>query len=155
MGDRDPEAGPVRDLLESVLPAVRPYTVGAAGICEDQEFARAGVHAPADAAPPRVNGVGGERGRVVGRADDDRPIAARHVVNAVRNRNAIGIAREVVNVDVDRRLAPRSSLVFERTDELPLLGIDADDRLPARRERFFQLLKLRELLLSIRRRLPR
>jgi hypothetical protein len=66
-----------------------------------------------------------------------------------------GIAREIVHVDVDRRLAPIPTLILEQPHQLLLLRIDADNRLPSLGERVSQFIDVRELLVPIGRRPPR
>ena len=68
--------------------------------------------------------------------DDDKPVATSHVIDAVWNGDAIGIAGKVIDANVDGCLAPRAALVFEPANKLPLLGIYADDRLTAPRKRW-------------------
>ena len=145
----------VRNLLEPVLPVMRPGPIGASRIREDQEFLRRRVQGTTNATPPRVDGVGSKGRRIVGRSHDDEAIATCHIVDAVGNRYTIGITRKVVHVDVDRCLAPLATLILEQTHQLSLLRIDADDRLSSLCERVFQLVDVRELLVPIRRRPPR
>lgn len=150
VGHRDAQAGPVCDLLEPVLPSVCLRAVGAAGVGEDQKLTSVCVHTAPGGSPPLMDSIGCEGGRVVRRADDDKPVAARHVINAVGNGDPIGIARKVVDTDVDGRLAPRTPLVLEQADKLSLLGVHADDRLPAPRERVLEPIDFRELPIAVR-----
>src|SRR5882762_2462063 len=100
----------------------------------------------ANPTPPRIHGVGGEGRRIMRCSDDDEAIAARHIVDAVGNRYPIGIARKVVHIDVDRRLAPLATLILEQPHQLSLLRINADDRLPSLCERVLSLLMFENCL---------
>src|SRR5882757_9006740 len=152
---RDAQPCLVRNLLESLLPVMRPGPIGTSRIREDQQFLRGRVQGTTHAAPPRMHGVGCEGRRVVRRSHDDEAIAARDIVDAVGNRDTIGIARKIIHVDVNRRLAPVATLILEQPYQFSLLRIDADNRLSSFGERVFQLVDVRELLVPIGRRLPR
>jgi len=154
VSDRDAQTRLVRNLLEPLLPVARPGPVGASRVREDQKFLRSGVQGTARATPPRMDSVGSEGRRIVRRSDDDETVSARHIIDAVGNRYAVGIARKVVHVNVDRRLPPIATLTLEQSYQFPLLGIDADDWLPAFRERRLQSVDVRELLVPIGRRPP-
>jgi hypothetical protein len=51
------------------------------------------------------------------------------VVDAIRRRPTVGVAREVVHVDVFAGEPPRAAVVFEFADQLVLLRVDADHRI--------------------------
>ena len=146
----DTQARLVRDLLEPALPIVSFDSVGASGISKDQQLRCRGVQSSADATPPRMDGICSEGWRIMRCSDDDEAIATRHIVDAVGNRYAIGITRKVVHLNVDRRLAPLPTLILERSDQFALLGINADDRLPALRERVLEPIDICELPVSVR-----
>ena len=69
----DTQPGLVRDPLESCLPCVRVHTVRATGVGKDELRARGRVQATSDPAPPLVDRIDGERGRIVRGSDDDKP----------------------------------------------------------------------------------
>ena len=94
--------------------------------------------------------VGGKSGRVVGGSDDDKPVAARHVVDAVGNGDAIGIARKIVDANVDRCLAPRATVVLEQADQLAFLGVNANDRQTAALKSVSKIAQVEKLTIAIR-----
>ena len=125
------QASLICDLLKPLFPCVSSHAVRATGISEDQQLLRFVVDDPTNSLPPRADRVGCEGGGIVRRSDDDSAIATSHIVDAVGNRHTLGIAWEVVHVDIDWRPAPRATLVLERTNEFSLLRVYADDRLIA------------------------
>ena len=155
VGYRDAQAGPVCELLKPGLPSMRSRTVGTARIGQDQEFTSGRVHDASSEAPPLIDGIGCEGRRVMRRADDDKSVAAGHIIDSIRNGDALCIARKVVDPNVQRRLTPSTARVLEQSDQLPLLGVHADDRLPAPRERFLLPVDLQELPIPVWGRLPR
>src|SRR5258708_3409145 len=116
----------VGDALQLVLPYVRPIAVAASGIGGDEDLPRLGVALGADLTPPCLDRRHRKDRRVVIDADADEAIVGREVVDAVRDRLAARIRREVVDVPqvgLAGRL-PLTSAALEVTDQLLLLGVD-------------------------------
>ena len=78
-------------------------------------------------APPRLDTVDGEPGGVVGGTHEHRAQVSLNIVDAIRHGDGIGIRAEVVVVNAHRFAVPLGAGVFECTDQLLFLGIDADD----------------------------
>src|SRR5260370_132481 len=87
--------------------------------------------------------------RVAIELDEGEAIAACDVIDAIGNRNAVCITRKVVDADVLGPPAPRAPRVLEHADQFPLLGVHANDGLPALGERLSQAVDLRELPISV------
>src|SRR5207248_1004305 len=98
VADADSDAELVGELLERVLPDMRPVAVAAPGVGGDEQFARVRIPLRPDLAPPGLDRRDGEHGRVVVNPDTDEAIVGADVVDAVRNGLADRVLWKVVNV---------------------------------------------------------
>src|SRR5205814_9576334 len=125
--DRDPDL--VGEPLQLVLPHMQSIAVAAASVGGDEDLPCVGVSLRSDLRPPRVDRGDREYVCVVSDAEAHEASVGGDVGDAVRNRLADGLVREVVNVDELRlaRRLPLSTSVLEVADQLLLLGVDGDD----------------------------
>jgi hypothetical protein len=82
-------------------------------------------------------------------ADGDAAAIGPQVVNAVRNGDADRVGAEVVIVDPTRGEVPSRARVLEGADQLPLLGVDADDGQVTALEVMAQVADVQKLLVAI------
>ena len=128
MSDGNGEAEVVADLgLDCGLPSPGSATVAAARVGQNQELGGAAGATESFAFPPGGAGMGGEGGRVVRDADADGAAVVGWVVNPVGDAQAARLGAEVVIVDQNGRAIPFGPSVFEVTDQLAFLAIDADE----------------------------
>ena len=102
--------------------------------------------------PPLANGGDREGRRVVVAAHADPRLVARHVVDAVRDRLARRLAREVVHLHLLRRLRrlPLPAARLEVADQFLLLRVDGDHWLALLQERRGGRVDVLELRVPIR-----
>ena len=128
----DGQAGGGGELGQFGLPLPGAVPVGASAVCADQQSGSIEVPRVSGLMPPGSDGVHRERRRVVVGAHRHPPDVGAHVVDPVR----VGLAQRGVDeiVDLDRlRLARRLPLpatVLVGPDQLLLLGVDTDHRVP-------------------------
>jgi len=150
VGDSDGDAVAVREpLLEPVLPRSTVRAVAAAAIGQDGELLGSFVPAAALGDPPRFDGIDGEFRRVSGGTDKDGPLVGRDVIDPVGDRPADGVGWEVVVENLDGLLTPGRPRVLERSDQLLLLGVDADEGPSARCAVLSDFCDVRELRVAI------
>jgi len=137
-------------ILDLVLEGATPVAVAATAVGQDQEFGGVRIASLALIAPPALEVVGGELGRVVRGSHVEGAAVGEDVVDAVGHGESEGVGTEVVVVDEDGRLAPGTSRVLEVADEFLLLGVDGNDRLTGSGEAVPELGDVAELLVSVR-----
>src|SRR3954471_15309997 len=94
------EPKPVAELaLQFGFPGPGTAAVAAAGVGQDQQLATAMVAIAAVALPPTGDGVGGEGGRVVRDAHEDRASVGEQIIDAIGDCDADGIGTEIVVID--------------------------------------------------------
>ena len=108
MAHLDGQADPVGEPLKFVLPGAGPVPVAPARIGCDVQRRRLRIGAPPHLAPPVANRGHRKGGRVTVAPNSHPRFVAHHVVDAVRNRLALGVGREVVHANTRRR--PTGSL---------------------------------------------
>ena len=116
--------------LKLGFPSTGTATVAAASIRQDKQVPAAAVAISAVALPPAGDGVGGESGRVMRDAYEDRASVGEQVIDTIRDRDANGIGTEIVIIDAYRRAVPLDAVVLKVADQFSLFGIDADDGKP-------------------------
>jgi hypothetical protein len=114
-------------LLQIALPDPAARTVGPTGVGEDEKLSGARILFPAVAAPPVLNGINGELGGFSGGAHDEHTGIAADIVDSIWQCHAFRVGGKIVILDLFGFAPPRATAVFEVTDELALLAIDADD----------------------------
>ena len=85
---------------------------------------------------------------MAGAHEHGAPVGLR-VVNAVGNRNAVGLREKIMILYQDGLAIPLGADVFEVANWFPLLGIDTDDRQPLIGKSFSLLPDVKELLIAI------
>ena len=80
----------------------------------------------------------------------DRPSISEQIIDAVRDSDAGRVGTEIVVVDQTGRQIPTRAGVFERANQLTLLGVNANDRQAAALEALPKITKVEELILAIR-----
>lgn len=113
--------------LQFGFPGAGTAAVAAAGVGQDEQLPAAMVAITAVALPPAGDGVGGEGGRVMRDAYENRASVGEQIINAIRDRDADSIGTEIVVIDAQGRAVPLDAIVFEVADQFSLFGIDADD----------------------------
>ena len=78
--------------------------------------------------------MGGKFGRIIGVAQIDIALVMDDVIDAIRHGPTQRIAREIMQIDLRRRLTPSATLVGEVADQFLVLGIDTDDRIACAQE---------------------
>ena len=86
----------------------------------------------------------------MGGSDEDRRAIGLEIVDAVRDGDALSEGTEVVVIHGNGLTAPGGPSVFEASDQLSLLRVDADDGIAAQGEAFTELGDVGELLVAIR-----
>ncbi len=92
----------VGEPLQFDFPCMRSVPIAAACIRADEKVASLRIALGAHSLPPRRDRHDGEHGRVVIGANVDEAVIGDHVIYAIRNGLADGIAGEVVHVDQAR-----------------------------------------------------
>jgi hypothetical protein len=128
--DRDRQSGLVGQLLQFPLPQPRPATVAAAAVGFDEKVSLSGVLSVAESHPPIANRTHGEFRSVGTRPDADVAPIVRHIVDAVGDGPALGVARKIMSVDHVRLGAPPRAFVTEVSDQFGVLRVDADHGRP-------------------------
>jgi len=136
--------------LDFLLEQSRATIVAAAGIGQDQQPITVGIVPLALGPPPVSDRIDGKLGRVGRRAYVDQAVIASDVIDAIGGGDPFGILSKIVCVHLDRSGPPSTAVVFERTDQFFLLGIDADDGIARLEERFLLFLKVVELSVAVR-----
>ena len=111
--------------LQGILEEMAASTVATAAVGEYEDLGRLRIAPPTFPAPPPCEVVDRKVRCVVGGADEDGAQVGGHVVDAVRNREAVRIRRKVVIRDALRRTIPRHAGILEVADQLLLLGVNA------------------------------
>src|SRR6266852_1193098 len=113
--------------LEFRFPGVTATTIATAGVVQYENLARTGVTLRAFPMPPVGDGMSGESGSIVGNADYEGAAILGDVIDSVGNRDADGVAAEVVIKDAAGIAFPASAGVLEVADQFAFLGVDAND----------------------------
>ena len=130
MADQNRDAEPVSALaLQFSFPEPGTAVVAAARITEDQELVLVRKAGACGVGPPLCDGMGGKFGRIIGVAQIDIALVMDDVIDAIRHGPTQRIAREIMQIDLLRRLTPSATLVGEVADQFLVLGIDTDDRI--------------------------
>lgn len=136
--------------LDLMLEESRATIVAAAGIGQDQEPTAFRIVLFPLCVPPVVNRIRGKLGGVGRSAHIHQAVIASDVIDAVGGGDTFGILSKVVCVHLDGACPPSTAVVFERADQLFLLGVDADHGIARLQERFLLLLKVVELPVAVR-----
>ena len=88
--------------------------------------------------PPPAKAGDGESGCFVGSSQEHTAAVGLGIIDAIRNADTLGGGSEVMIVNLGGGSLPLHSGVLEVTDQLPLFGIHAEDRIAA----FFELIPL-------------
>ena len=135
MADQNRDAEAVRALaLQFSFPEPGTAVVAAARITEDQELVLVRKAGTRRVGPPLCDGMGGKFGRIIGVAQIDIALVMDDVIDAIRHGPTQRIAREIMQIDLLRRLTPSATLVGEVADQFLVLGIDTDDRIACAQE---------------------
>jgi len=146
------QARVVGEGLQRRLPGATSRAIAATAVGRDQQFRGSRVSLAADVLPPGSDGCDGEVGRVVVDAQVHEARVVLDVVDAVRNRLATFGVDEVVDAHGDWLAlgVPFATCVLEVADQLLLLGVDGDHRLPAVEEILGDGVDVSELCVAIR-----
>ena len=137
--DGDDESEAIAQLaLNFLLPGTTLRAITTARIGQDEDVDGFGVALVSFGLPPLAETEDGEGGRLVGSSKENRAAIGLSIVDAIRNADALGGGAEVMIVDIAGRLLPFNSGILEVTDQLPLFGIHAQDRIAA----LFELITL-------------
>ena len=136
--------------LEVGFPGPATAPIAAAIVSQNEQLWGVAVTVGTFAVPPFSDGMGGEAGRVMGNADEDRAAVGDKIVNAVGNRHAEGVGAEVGVIDQARGAVPGGTGVAEIANQFALFGIDADDGQTLALESVAQRGEVVELLVAIR-----
>src|SRR5450756_2806096 len=133
VADVDGQAQLGRQVLQGYLPEPAATAVAATTVGRDQEPTGVAIPLGAHLPPPTPNRFHGETGRIVVDAHAHPALVRGQVVDAIGNGLPEFGLQEVVDLDLLRpaRRTPLASAVLERPDQLLLLRIDRDHRLPA------------------------
>src|SRR5687768_14550146 len=99
--------------LQLLLPAPGAVAVAAAAVGQDQEPMPGWVAAAADLLPPAPDRCDREVWRITGQADVNDAVVGARVVDAIRDRLGLGVAGEVVGVDLGRGRAVDAPCILE------------------------------------------
>ncbi len=148
----DAQTEVVGQALQCGLPPARAIAVAAAGIGGDVEGIRRGVRRPPHHRPPLADRRDREGGRVVVAPHADPRFVPRHVVDAVRNRLAHGVAGEIMHAHPLRgaRGLPFAPGILEIPHQFLLLRVDGDHGLLALHERGGSRVDMLELRVAVR-----
>ena len=148
----DGQSGLVGQLLKRMLPGAQPIPVAPARIGRDEQGRGLGVGAATHLMPPVSNRRHRERRCVVVPAHAHPGFVARHVADAVRNRLALGVGREIMHQHRRRRALrlPFAPAVLEVPDQLFLLRVDRDHRLAGGQMLVRGLVDVLELRVAVR-----
>src|SRR6266852_4334529 len=136
--------------LEFGFPGVTAAAIATAGVGQNENLARAGVTLRTFPLPPVGDGMSGEGGSVVGNAHHEGAAILGDVIDSVGNRDADGVAAEVVIKDAAGLAVPASAGVLEVADQFAFLGVDADDGQVTALEAVAQLGQVFELEVAVR-----
>jgi hypothetical protein len=133
------------------LPRPNPVAIRPAGIGTHQQPIRLRVAATADLLPPTPQRLDRERRGVVVGPDTDPAAVGATIVDPVRDRLAKGGVGEVMEVDLFGLAGglPLAATVGEAADQLLLLGVHADHRLPGGQLRPSLLVEVAELGVTV------
>src|SRR6516165_512908 len=126
------QSGFVGELLQLKLPQPHPHAIGAAAIGRDRQFAHIGIALASHRRTPVTDRLDRKLGSVAGDADADPTFIGAHIVNTVGHRLAQLLIGKIVHIDALWRAfwTPVGAGVLEVAEQLFLLGIDRDHRLP-------------------------
>src|SRR6516165_7195787 len=126
------QSGFVGELLQLKLPQPHPHAIGAAAIGRDRQFAHIGIALASHRRTPVTDRLDRKLGSVAGDADADPTFIGAHIVNPVGHRLAQLLIGKIVHIDALWRAfwTPVGAGVLEVAEQLFLLGIDRDHRLP-------------------------
>ena len=137
--DGDDESEAIAQLpLNLLLPGTTLRAITATGISQDEDVAGLGIAFVSFRLPPLAKTGDGEGGRFVGSPQEHTASVGLGIVDAIPNADSLGGGAEVMIVDLSGGLLPFSSGILEVTDQLPLFGIHAQDRITA----LFELITL-------------
>src|SRR5215813_1801417 len=113
-------------LLEIKPPGSCAASVTTSSIGEDQQLVHACMSDAAFFLPPPSDAANSKLRSIVGQSNHDIARVARHVIDAIGNRETLRFAREIMLVNLRCFSAPCSTFVPEIADQLFLLGVHAD-----------------------------
>ena len=134
-----------------MLPAPQPIPVASAGVRRDVQNRGIRVGALTHSLPPVPNRGHRKRRRIVVASHAHPRFIAGHVEDAVRNRLALRVAREIVHAHRQRRRLrlPFPTRIREVPDQLLLLGVDRDHRLSGVQKPVRRRIDVFELLVAV------
>ena len=125
-GERESEA--ISQLrLDFGFPSATAIAIAAAAVGEDEELVGMQIAPCPLLFPPSGNAMGGEGGRIVRDTDEDGTAIGEKIIDAIRSDHAAGEGTKIVVVDLLSASSPFLTRVFEITNLLLLLRIDADN----------------------------
>ena len=126
MCNRDRQAELIRERLQAYFPNPTRVPVRAATIRLKQQVFCVWIDFASACGPPAPDRSHRKGGRIVRSADDHIPFVASDVVDAVRQRFAQCLIREIIHVHIAWLTAPRASSVLEIANQLFFLRIHAE-----------------------------
>src|SRR5712692_3912822 len=99
MADTDPQAGLIREALHRDLPEVTAAAVAATAVGSDEQFGSVGIRGRTHLPPPLQQRRDGELRSVMVDPHAHPAFVLFHIVDPIRDRLALGLAREVVGED--------------------------------------------------------
>src|SRR5438034_1022491 len=126
------QAGLIGQVLHLLLPEPTARAVGATPISHEEQFPTAGIQVAAHALPPASDALDGKLCGLMVDADIDEAAVVHQIVDAIRD--GFPICDGEVIIDIHGRLLrfglPFSPSLLEIPNQLFLLTIDGNDRLP-------------------------
>ena len=148
MTDRNRKTSLLCQTLDLHLPQAHAVAIAAPAICAHEQPARLWVNRAPHRSPPAAQALHGKGGRVVISSNAHPSHVATNLIYTIRDCAALGLARKVIDIDFLRRSLhlPLSARVLVAPDQLLLLCIHGNHRVPGGHERldlFVQVAKLR------------
>ena len=116
--------------LKLMLPKPSTITVTSSAVGQNKKIVGGWIFDRTDHLPPIADGSHGKFGGVTAHAQIDKSLIAAKIIDAVRDGHAFSVGREIMVKDRSGLLAPSSSGLMKRSDQLAAFGIDADHRQP-------------------------
>jgi hypothetical protein len=137
-------------MLKLILPQSGPIPVAATAIGQDEQFGSARIVGLTKRLPPPSNRSHSELGRIGRCADEDIARIQDWIVNAVRDRNALGQGAKVINIHPMGITTPDFTRVLEQPNQFALFGVNMDDRPTTLQKGPFLALHVLKLLIPVR-----
>lgn len=129
----------ISQFLQFMLPCPKPIAVGSAAVRLNEQALFPGKFSFPNAKPPKTNTGCCEFWCLMRNTDHYKACVVRRVVNTIRNRYAICLARIIAFQNIQLLAAVRAPWIFEVANQFALLGIYGNRR----KTRFFVCFRFR------------